>query len=215
MEQSGEYRVPASRETVWEALNDPQVLSRCLDGCQSMERTAEDRFDAKVKAKVGPVRATFDAALQLEDVRPPERYTINANVKGGPAGFAKGTAHVDLTEDGDGTVLSYTVHANVGGKLAQVGNRLIDGAARKMAEDFFTALRRELGGEDATDGYDADAGSGAADAGPEAGQARATGAPASSKSAGPDEARAYESGGKWMIWLAAFVALFLALLFAF
>jgi carbon monoxide dehydrogenase subunit G len=200
VEQSGEYRVPASRETVWEALNDPQVLSRCLDGCQSMEKTADDRFDAKVKAKVGPVRATFDAALQLEDVQPPERYTISANVKGGPAGFAKGTAHVSLTEDGDGTVLSYTVKANVGGKLAQVGNRLIDGAARKMAEDFFAALRRELGGEDATDGDDVDAGSAA---------------PGPSKSAGPEEARAYESGGKWMIWLAAFVALFLALLFAF
>jgi carbon monoxide dehydrogenase subunit G len=204
VEQSGEYRVPASRETVWEALNDPQVLSRCLDGCQSMEKTADDRFDAKVKAKVGPVRATFDAALQLEDVQPPERYTINANVKGGPAGFAKGTAHVSLTDDGDGTVLSYTVHANVGGKLAQVGNRLIDGAARKMAEDFFAALRRDLGGADATDGDDVDAG-----------QSRATGAPGPSKSAGPKEARAYESGGKWMIWLAAFVALFLALLFAF
>jgi len=213
VEQSGEYRVPASRDTVWQALNDPAVLSRCLDGCQSMDKTADDRFDAKVKAKVGPVRATFDAALTLEDVQPPERYTINANVKGGPAGFAKGSADVRLTEDGDGTVLSYTVRANVGGKLAQVGNRLIDGAARKMAEDFFAALRRELGGEDATDGDGAGAGPAAPASGPQAGQPRATGAPEAP--AGPGQTRAYESGGKWMIWLAAFVALFLALLFAF
>jgi len=206
VEQSGEYWVPASRDTVWQALNDPEVLSRCLDGCQSMEKTADDRFDARVKAKVGPVRATFDAALNLGNVEPPERYTINANVKGGPAGFAKGTADVRLTEDGDGTVLSYTVHANVGGKLAQVGNRLIDGAARKMAEDFFAALRRELGGEDAMDGAGADTGPTTPDSGQRAGPARSTGA---------GEARAYESGGKWMIWLAVFVALFLALLFAF
>jgi len=212
VEQSGEYRVPASRATVWEALNDPQVLSRCLDGCQSMEKTADDRFDAKVKAKVGPVRATFDAVLTLEDVQPPERYTIDANVKGGPAGFAKGTAKVHLTEDGDGTVLSYAVHANVGGKLAQVGNRLLDGAARKMAEDFFAALCREFGGEEATDGEGAGA---TPEYGTDAGQAESTRAPDSAEPSAPGEGRAYESGGKWMIWLAAFVALFLALLFAF
>lgn len=192
MEQTGEYRVAVSREVVWQALNDPDVLARCLDGCESMEKQADDRFDARVRARVGPVRAVFQAVLTLEDVAPPERYKIYADVKGGAAGFARGHADVRLLEADDGTLLSYRVEAAVGGKLAQVGNRLIDGTARKMADDFFGALHRELDGE------------------PEAPAAGAEAPPA-----GSGAPRAYESGGRWPIWIAAFLALLLALLFAF
>ncbi|MFX3657944.1 MAG: CoxG family protein [bacterium] len=188
MEQTGEHRIAASRDDVWAGLNDPAVLARCIDGCLSLERTAPDRFDARVKSRIGPVNATFDVELGLEDVVPPERYTLRAQAKGGAAGFARGEAHVELADDGDGTRLRYSVQGNVGGKLAQVGSRLIDGAARKMADDFFSAFQRELGGAPA----------------PEAAAAAAAGS----------ETRAYQTGGNWKIWLAAFIALLLALLFA-
>lgn len=144
MEQSGEYRIGSSREKVWQALNDPTILAKCIAGCQSMEKLADDEFDAVVKAKIGPVSATFKANLKLTDLVPPERYSLNADIKGGPAGFGKGVANVALARDGDATLLSYTVNASVGGKLAQVGSRFIDAAARKMADDFFSAFQREL-----------------------------------------------------------------------
>jgi uncharacterized protein len=183
VEQTGEYRIAARRDDVWVALNDPEVLARCIDGCQSMRRTAADQFDATVKARVGPVSATFQVAMALEDVRPPESYIIRANVKGGAAGFARGDAHVRLSEEAaDVTRLDYTVQAHVGGKLAQVGSRLIDGTARKMAEAFFSALQREVGAE--------------------------------SPAPQVEEPRAYQAGGNWKIWVAVFIALLLALLFA-
>lgn len=139
MEMSGEQRIPAPREVVWEALNDPEVLKASIPGCESLERNeADDGFDAKVRAKVGPVSARFGGTVVLSDINPPESYTISGEGKGGSAGFAKGSAKVQLTEDGSDTLLSYTVDARVGGKLAQLGSRLIDGTARKMAEDFFT-----------------------------------------------------------------------------
>lgn len=188
MEQTGEYRIAANRDVVWDGLNDPAVLARCIDGCLSLERAAPDRFDARVKSRIGPVNATFDVELGLEDVVPPQHYTLRAQIKGGQAGFARGHAQVRLADDGDGTLLSYTVQGSVGGKLAQVGSRLIDAAARKMADDFFSAFQRELGGAPAPDA-------------------------AAATAAGP-EARAYQTGGNWKIWLAAFVALLLALLFA-
>ncbi|MFU8814452.1 MAG: SRPBCC family protein [Pseudomonadales bacterium] len=198
MEQTGEHRIAASRDTVWAALNDPDILCRSLDGCQSMNKTADDRFDAVVKAKVGPVSATFNAELELHDVLPPERYTIHANVKGGPAGFARGQAQVNLIEDGDATVLQYAVKASVGGKLAQVGSRLIDGTARKMAEGFFSRFTREVGGE--VPGEEA---TGAAQA-----------APRASRGSHAQRDGGYETGGAWKIWVIVFVALALALLFA-
>lgn len=194
MEQTGEYRVAVSREVIWQALNDPDVLARCLEGCESMEKQADDRFDARIRASVGPVRAIFQAVLTLEDVAPPERYTIHADVKGGAAGFARGQADVRLVEADDGTVLSYRVEAAVGGKLAQVGNRLIDGAARKMADDFFGALRREFDGGT-----------------PERGADTGTAQPATGGAA----PRAYEPGGRWPIWIVVFLALLLGLLFSF
>ncbi len=137
MQQTGEYRIAAAREKVWLALNDPDVLAQCIEGCQSMTKVAEDAYTTSIKAKVGPVSATFSADLNLSDLNPPSSYTLNGSVKGGAAGFGKGAARVSLVEDGDATILRYQVDANVGGKLAQVGSRLIDGAARKMADDFF------------------------------------------------------------------------------
>lgn len=137
MQQSGEYRIGAPVSAVWQALNDPDVLARCIDGCQSMERTGDNAFRANVRARIGPVSALFAAEVAMADVVPPRSYTLQASVKGGPAGFGKGTAKVALSEDGAGTLLRYDVDGSVGGKLAQVGQRLIDGAARKMADDFF------------------------------------------------------------------------------
>jgi hypothetical protein len=137
MRQSGEYRIGAPADAVWLALNDPEVLSQCIDGCQSMTRTGDDSFAATVKAKIGPLSATFNADVKLADLDPPNAYTLEANVKGGAAGFGKGTARVSLAEEGRETVLRYDVEGNVGGKLAQVGQRLIDAGARKMADDFF------------------------------------------------------------------------------
>src|SRR5579863_2671251 len=137
MQQSGEYRIGAPMNAVWQALNEPELLARCSEGCQSMERTAEDAFQATVKAKVGPLSALFTADVKLTDLDPPRAYRLLANVRGGPAGFGKGEAKVALCEDAGATVLRYDVEGSVGGKLAQVGQRLIDGVARKMADDFF------------------------------------------------------------------------------
>jgi carbon monoxide dehydrogenase subunit G len=144
MQQSGEYRIDAPVSAVWQALNDPDVLARCIDGCQAMERVGDDAFRASVKAKVGPVSALFTTDLTLTDIVPERTYTLRANVKGGPAGFGKGAATVTLIDEGAATLLRYDVQGSVGGKLAQVGQRLIDGAARKMADDFFEKFSETL-----------------------------------------------------------------------
>ena len=147
MEMNGEYTIPASRQTVWEALNDPEVLKACIPGCEELEKTDDHSFAAKVKAKVGPVSAKFNGAVTLSDMNPPESYRISGEGKGGAAGFAKGGAKVHLTEEGPETTrLAYEVEAKVGGKLAQVGSRLIDGTAKKMADQFFTAFAERVGG---------------------------------------------------------------------
>ena len=138
MEMHGERRIPAPREEVWARLNDADTLKNCIPGCQEIEKTSDTEFTAKVVAKVGPVRATFTGKVSLTDLDPPNGYTISGEGQGGVAGFAKGSARVDLdTTDGE-TVLRYGVQAQVGGKLAQIGSRLIDATARKMADDFFT-----------------------------------------------------------------------------
>lgn len=146
MEQSGEYRIPASRERVWEALNDPEVLAACIDGCESLTRVAEDRFEGVVRARIGPVSATFRGSVSLVDLQPFESYGLRVEAKGGAAGFGKGEASVTLAETTDGTLLRYGARANVGGKLAQIGSRLVDGAVRKMADAFFAAFTERLGG---------------------------------------------------------------------
>jgi len=137
MEMTGEFRIPAPRQRVWEALNDPEILKQSIPGCQTLEKVSDTEFNGKVVASVGPVRATFDGKVTLSDLDPPQSYTISGEGSGGVAGFAKGGAKVNLAEDGGATVLHYEVQAQVGGKLAQVGSRLIDGVARKMASDFF------------------------------------------------------------------------------
>ena len=146
MEQSGEYRIPASRERVWEALNDPDVLKECIDGCQSLTRVADDRFEGMVRARIGPVSATFRGDVSLVDLNPPQSYGLRVEAKGGAAGFGKGEASVTLEQSPDGTLLRYSARANVGGKLAQIGSRLVDGAVRKMADSFFAAFTARLGG---------------------------------------------------------------------
>lgn len=137
MEMSGEYRIAATREKVWAALNDPAVLKQAIPGCQELERTADNEFTAKVRAKVGPVSATFTGKVNLADMNPPESYTIAGEGQGGAAGFAKGSAAIRLSEDGVATILNYDAKAQVGGKLAQIGSRLIGGTAKKLADEFF------------------------------------------------------------------------------
>lgn len=138
MEMTGEFHIPARRERVWEALNDPETLKRAIPGCETIEKVTDTEFTAKVVAKVGPVRATFGGKVNLTDLDPPKAYTISGEGNGGVAGFAKGSAKVKLDEEGDeATRLRYEVQAHVGGKLAQIGSRLIDATSRKMADDFF------------------------------------------------------------------------------
>lgn len=137
MDMTGEYRIEAPRERVWAALNDPELLRQCIPGCESLTKTSDTGFTAEVVAKVGPVKARFGGEVTLSDLDPPNGYTISGEGKGGAAGFASGGAKVRLEADGDATVLRYEVNAKVGGKLAQIGSRLIDSTARKMAEEFF------------------------------------------------------------------------------
>ncbi|MGI9449892.1 MAG: SRPBCC family protein [Geminicoccaceae bacterium] len=145
MDMTGEYRISASRDKVWAALNDPETLKASIPGCESLEKTGDDAFSAKVTAKVGPVKAKFSGDVKLSNINAPESYTISGEGKGGAAGFAKGGADVKLADDGEGgTVLTYTAKADVGGKLAQLGSRLIDGTSKKMADEFFTNLREQV-----------------------------------------------------------------------
>ncbi len=140
MEMHGELRIPAPRQTVWERLNDPETLKGCIPGCQSVERVSDTEFTAKVIAKVGPVKATFAGKVTLSDLDPPAGYTITGEGSGGVAGFAKGSAKVALEEDGGETVLRYGVQGQIGGKLAQIGSRLIDATSRKMADEIFKSF---------------------------------------------------------------------------
>ncbi len=137
MDMSGDYVISAPRQAVWEALNDPEILKQCIPGCESVDKTSDTSFEAKVTAKVGPVRAKFSGKVNMSDIDPPNGYTISGEGTGGAAGFAKGGAKVTLSDDPEGTKLEYSVDATVGGKLAQIGSRLIDSTAKKMANDFF------------------------------------------------------------------------------
>ncbi len=146
MDMTGQYRIPAPREQVWAALNDPAMLKASLPGCESLEKLSDHEFAATVVAKVGPVKAKFNGNVTLTNLNPPESYTISGEGKGGAAGFAKGGADVRLIEEGDVTVLTYTAKADVGGKLAQLGSRLIDGTAKKMADEFFDNFSQQVAG---------------------------------------------------------------------
>jgi len=146
MTMTGEVTLPADRSRVWAMLNDPAVLKACIPGCQSLEKTSDTSFAAVAKIKIGPVGATFKGNVQLSDIDAPNGYTISGAGEGGIAGFAKGGAKVALTEAAGGTVLKYDVEANVGGKIAQLGSRLIDGVAKKMADQFFANFAAAAGG---------------------------------------------------------------------
>jgi carbon monoxide dehydrogenase subunit G len=141
MDMTGEHQIKAPRPVVWAALNDPEVLKQSIAGCEELIKTSDTEFQAQVTAKVGPVKAKFSGKVTLSDLDPPNGYTISGEGSGGAAGFAKGGAQVNLEDAPDGgTILKYQVHAQIGGKLAQIGSRLVDGAARKMADEFFTSF---------------------------------------------------------------------------
>ncbi|MBA2963989.1 MULTISPECIES: CoxG family protein [Ramlibacter] len=144
MDMQGSRELPVSRQQAWEALNDPEVLKACIPGCDKVEPNGENQYLIGMSVKVGPVSAKFTGKIRLEDVNPPASYTLRFEGQGGAAGFGKGSAQVALAERGSGCDLSYTVNAQVGGRIAQVGQRLIDGVARSMAEDFFRRFEQEL-----------------------------------------------------------------------
>ncbi|MES3150805.1 SRPBCC family protein [Sphingomonas faeni] len=144
----GEYRIDASRDAVWRALNDPEVLSRCLPGCEEIVQNTPTDWQARVVIRVGPVRAKFAGRIRLEDLDAPESCRIVGEGSGGAAGFAQGGAVVRLVEEGAATILTYEAEAQIGGKLAQIGSRLIDGFAKRYADDFFGAFARVVGGEE-------------------------------------------------------------------
>ena len=145
MELNGEQLIPAPRPKVWAALNDPEILRQCIAGCESVTKLSDTDFEAAVQVKVGPVKARFKGKLRLGDLDPPRSYRIQFEGQGGPAGFGKGSADVRLEETGpDSTLLHYAAKAQVGGKIAQVGSRLVDMAAQKMAGEFLNAFTQEL-----------------------------------------------------------------------
>ncbi len=147
MELTGTRIIHASREEVWNALNNPDVLKACIPGATELTGSPDDGFEAKVTQKVGPVKANFKGGVTLENVKPLESYTLVGEGKGGAAGFAKGSADVTLKDVDEGTELDYAVDAKVGGKLAQLGSRIIDGFAKKMADNFFENFKMEVEGE--------------------------------------------------------------------
>ena len=137
MDMTDEFRIPAPRQKVWDALNDPETLKQCIPGCEAIEKISDTEFAVKVLSKVGPVKAKFATKLTLSNLDPPASYTIAGEGQGGVVGFAKGSADVTLEEDQSETVLRYAAQFQAGGKLAQVGSRLLGGTARKLADDFF------------------------------------------------------------------------------
>lgn len=144
MKLQGEQLIPAPRESVWTALNDPKILKASIAGCEELTKNSDTDFSAQVTAKVGPVKAKFAGAVTLSNLNPPESYVISGQGKGGVAGFAKGGATVNLVDQGEQTLLRYDVNAQVGGKLAQIGSRLIQSTAKKMADDFFKKFAAQV-----------------------------------------------------------------------
>src|ERR1700733_3211101 len=144
MDMTGERRIPAPRQTVWEALNNPDVLKISIPGCESLEKLEGDQMRATAGVKVGPMSAKFPGKVLLTDIDPPNGYRISGEGQGGPAGFAKGGANVALQDDGAGTLLTYQVNAQIGGKLAQLGARLIDATAKQMADQFFDRFSAQV-----------------------------------------------------------------------
>ncbi len=144
MEMTGEQLIPASQQDTWNALNDPEILKACVPGCEAIDPVAQNEFQVAMVARVGPVSAKFKGKLSLSDLDPPNSYSIAFEGQGGAAGFGKGSARVTLAPQEGGTRLGYKVNASVGGKLAQIGSRLVDAAARKIADDFFKAFNDKV-----------------------------------------------------------------------
>ncbi|CAM9982102.1 unnamed protein product [Phaeothamnion confervicola] len=153
MEMSGEQLIPASQAATWAALNDPEILKACVPGCESITLTAENEYQVLMTARIGPVSAKFKGKLALSDLNPPNSYSIAFEGQGGVAGFGKGGAQVQLAPGDGGTKLTYQVKANVGGKLAQIGSRLVDAAAKKLSEEFFNAFNAKVASQNP--GHDA------------------------------------------------------------
>ena len=143
MKQSGQHIIPASKQAVWDALHDPKILKACVDGCQVLETLGDDAYTCKVLVKIGPVKASFDGEIHLVNPQPIDRYTLEVEAKGGAAGFGKGTAEVSLFEVEEGTRLEYIVQGSIGGKLAQIGTRLIQSFSRKLADRFFDKFSKQ------------------------------------------------------------------------
>ncbi len=208
MDMTGEYRLASARAKVWAALNDPEVLRQSIPGCEEVQKISDTELAAKVVAKVGPVSARFAGKVTLSDLDPPNGYRISGEGSGGAAGFAKGGATVHLADDGSGTLLTYKVEAQVGGKLAQIGSRLIDATARKMAGDFFQRFAQVVDGP-------APAAPGTAPAAPAAAAAAAPGAAAAAAPArAPDMSTTNVPRGRlspviWVVGLAVVVAIVL------
>ena len=148
MEMTGQQVVPLPQAQTWESLNDTEVLKGCIPGCETLEKTAENQYKLTLKSKIGPVSARFTGIMTLQDVEAPRAYTMVFEGQGGVAGFAKGQAEVALSPEGEGTLLNYSVKAMVGGKIAQLGARLIDGVARKLADDFFRCFNERVSKSD-------------------------------------------------------------------
>jgi carbon monoxide dehydrogenase subunit G len=144
MEIIGTKLIPSPRELVWKALNDPEILKACLPGCESVEKLSDTDFKVTIKTAIGPLRARFQGSLKMEDVNAPESCVMQFEGQGGAVGFGKGSSKVQLIQTAQGTELSYEAKAQVGGKLAQVGSRLIDSVAKKMTDDFFKAFQEQL-----------------------------------------------------------------------
>ena len=150
MEMNGEKLISASKREVWDALNDPDQLLKAIPGAQTVEKTDEENLIATVKIKIGPISAKFSGKIKLSDINPPNNYTLTGEGSGGAAGFAKGSAKVSLEDHDNGTILKYSVSASVGGKLAQIGQRLIDTAANKLADQFFGKFNEILSNDNKT-----------------------------------------------------------------
>ena len=196
MEMTGEYKIPAPREKVWDALNDPEILAKCIPGCQELNKDSETELSATVKSKVGPVSATFKGKVTLSEIDAPNGYRISGEGSGGVAGFAKGGAEVKLAEDDGNTVLTYVADAQVGGKLAQIGSRLIDSTAKKMANEFFGKFADEVGSSAENVARDADI--------TIANEPTAKSTPPSEPVSGPDET--LDKGISPTIWVGGLIA---------
>jgi carbon monoxide dehydrogenase subunit G len=178
MDMVGERLVSAPRKAVWDALNDPETLKACIPGCETLAATGPDEMTATVAVKLGPISAKFSGRVKLSDIDPPNGYTLSGEGKGGPAGFAKGAAKVRLTDHPEGTMLAYTVEAQVGGKMAQLGSRLIDTTAKAMADQFFARFAERM--QSVT--------------------------PGAQQTAATDEAQSQTAGGINQLWLLAAVS---------